>query len=63
MTEIIDEKIKNAHYYKFRGIAPDGFVLIPEEVLELLKDFDFWKEWKNNPKILEEESKKFCNKI
>lgn len=53
----IREKIENSHYYKYTGIAPDGFVLIPELVLEELKDFDFWKEWKNNPEILEKRIK------
>lgn len=63
MTVDINQKIKDAHYYKFEGVAPEGFVLVPEEVMEKLKDFDFWKEWKSNPRILEEESKKICNKI
>lgn len=47
----IKEKIKNSHYHKFQGVAPEGFILIPEQALEKLKDFDIWKEWKNNPKI------------
>jgi len=33
---------------KYDGIAPDGFVLISEQVLEQLKIFDVWKEWKND---------------
>ena len=33
---------------KFQGCAPDGFVLVHEKTLEDLKDFDVWKEWKNN---------------
>jgi hypothetical protein len=40
-------------------MVPEGFVLIPEEVLEKLKDFDIWKEWKHNPSILEDMSKNF----
>ena len=48
----IKEKIKYSHYYKFQGIAPEGFVLIPEEALERLKDFDTWKEWKHDPEVL-----------
>lgn len=42
--EQIKEKIKNAHYHKFGAVAPDGFVLIPKETFERLKDFDVWKE-------------------
>lgn len=62
MTDI-KEKIKDSHYHKFTGIAPDGFILVPEEVLEQLKDFDVWKEWKSNPELLEKLTKDFCNKI
>ena len=46
-------KIKNSHYFKFGGIAPDGFILIPEITLKRFEDFDNWKEWKSNPDILE----------
>ena len=28
-------------------MAPEGYVLLREEVLEELKDFDVWKAWKN----------------
>jgi hypothetical protein len=48
----IEEKIKHSHYYKFQGIAPEGFMLIPEEALERLKDFDTWKEWKHDSSVL-----------
>lgn len=54
ITEEIKEKIKNAHYHKFGAVAPDGFVLIPKETLERLKDFEVWKEWKHNSKTLED---------
>lgn len=54
ITEEIKEKIKNAHYHKFDAIAPDGFILIPVETLERLKDFEVWKNWKHNPQTLEE---------
>ncbi len=33
-------------YNKFVGVSPEGMVLVPYEVLELLKDFDVWKEFK-----------------
>ena len=44
--QMIKEKIENSHYHKYDGIAPEGFILIPEQTLERLKDFDYWKEWK-----------------
>lgn len=57
--QMIREKIESSYYHKYDGIAPDGFVLIPEEVLEQLKDFDTWKNWKHNPEVLEQMSKDF----
>ena len=33
---------------KFDGVSPEGFVLVHENALEELKDFEIWKEWKNN---------------
>jgi hypothetical protein len=63
MCSDIKEKIENSHYYKFKGVAPEGFILIPDEVLELLKDFETWKEWKNNPTILTEMIKNSCQKL
>jgi hypothetical protein len=48
----IEEKIKHSHYYKYQGIAPEGFVLIPEEALEQLKNFEIWKEWRHDPNVL-----------
>lgn len=50
----VREKIENSHFHKYDGIAPEGFILIPEQTLERLKDFETWKEWKNNPSILKE---------
>ena len=43
---------------KFSGIAPEGFVLVHENTLEDLKDFDIWKEWKNGNSSIEELNKK-----
>lgn len=51
-VDSIKQKIKYSHYHKFDNLAPEGFVLITETAFEKLKDFDFWKEWKYNPKIL-----------
>ena len=59
----IQEKIKNAHYHKYDGIAPEGFVLIPEEVVNELKDFDKWKEFISDEKWLEKRSKEILNSI
>lgn len=57
--QMIQEKIESSYYHKYDGLAPEGFVLIPEEVLEQLKDFDTWKNWKHNPEVLVEMSKDF----
>ena len=62
MDKTIKEKIKDSHYYKFAGITPEGFVMIPEKTLERLKEFEFWKEWKNNEEILIEHSIKDTKK-
>jgi len=32
---------------RFSNVAPEGYILLREEVLEQLKDFDVWKSWKN----------------
>jgi hypothetical protein len=37
-------QIKNV---RFSTVAPEGYILLREEVLEELKDFDVWKSWKN----------------
>jgi hypothetical protein len=39
---------------KYNGLAPEGFVLVCEKTLEDLKDFDIWKEWKNDNITLKE---------
>ena len=48
MNVNIEESIKNHKYKKFDHRVPEGFVLIPETMLEELQDFDVWKEWKSN---------------
>jgi len=56
---LIQEKIENSAFYKYSGIAPEGFILIPEEILLELQDFDNWKEFKKDGSYwLEERSKK-----
>jgi hypothetical protein len=57
MTQDIKEKIEYSHYYKFRGIAPEGFTLIPNEIIELLKDFENWKEFKHDENWIVNKSK------
>ncbi len=32
---------------RYTGVAPEGYILLREEILEDLKDFDVWKAWKN----------------
>lgn len=59
----INEKIKNSHYYKFTGVAPEGFVLIPIEVLEKLKNSDIWNRWKEDDEFLIQMVKNYCNNI
>lgn len=45
-NQLVREKLKDTNYHKFDGIAPDGFVLVPVEVIELLDDFEEWKDFK-----------------
>jgi hypothetical protein len=50
-------------YYKYQGIAPEGFTLIPDEVIQDLRDFDNWKEFKKSGAVwLAERSKKVLKK-
>ena len=50
--QMIKERIEYSNYYKYGGIAPEGFIMIPEITLERFNDRDFWEEWKKNPSIL-----------
>jgi len=59
----IEYKIKDSGYYKFQGTAPEGFVLVPEEVIEKLRDFDNWKEFKYDPNWIENQSKEAVKKF
>ena len=55
---LIKEKLKDTNYYKFAGIAPDGFVLVPCEVIDMLDDFEEWKDFKYRKlEWIEEKSK------
>ncbi len=59
----IEYKIKNSGYYKFQSVAPEGFVLVPEEVIKQLKDFDNWKEFKYDPNWIENKSKEILKDL
>jgi len=48
MEDHIKKKIKQSNYYKYMGIAPEGFMLVPIAVIERLDSFDEWKEFKHN---------------
>lgn len=51
-------------YHKYDGIAPDGFILVPAEIIEKLKVFENWKEFIHCPNWIEDKSKEFLkNKI
>lgn len=43
---------------KFEGVVPEEFVLVHEKTLEDLKNFEFWKMWKNSEITIEELNKK-----
>lgn len=47
---------------KLEGNAPEGFVLVHEGTLEELKDFEVWKEWKNNQLTVKEMNNKHFDK-
>lgn len=56
VTEEIKDKIKKAHYLKLLGNIPEGFVMVHEKVIEDLKDFDNWKDFKYNSNYIEEKN-------
>jgi hypothetical protein len=57
--QMIKEKIEYSSYHKFDGIAPEGFTLVPNEVLEELKDFENWKEFKYDSEWIKKSSIKY----
>ena len=59
----IEYKILNSTYHKFDGIAPEGFVLVPLEVIEQLRDFDNCKEFKYDLNWIEDKSKEALKKF
>lgn len=48
---------------KFNGIAPEGFILVHEDTLEELKDFEVWKEWKHDKISIKELNNKHFVKV
>ena len=48
---------------KLKGIAPEGFLLVHEDTLTELKDFEVWKDWKNKQISIEELNNKHFDKI
>ena len=48
MIDILEIIKEEGPIRKFDGIAPEGFVLVHEDALEELKNFEVWKEWKHN---------------
>lgn len=55
LKKIIDEEGLSL---RFQGCAPEGFILVHEKTLEDLKDFEIWKDWKNEKLSIKELNKK-----
>lgn len=47
---------------KLEGNIPEGFVLVHENTLDDLKNFEIWKEWKNNQLTVKEMNNKHFDK-
>jgi len=54
IKEILEQKRTSI---KFAGCVPEGFVLLHEKTLEDLKEFDIWKNWKNDEISIEDLNK------
>jgi hypothetical protein len=48
---------------KFNGIVPEGFILVHEDTLEELKDFEVWEEWKHDKISIKELNNKHFVKV
>lgn len=57
------ERIANSSYYKFSGVAPEGFVLVPDVVLESLKETENWNQFKNDNNFIENKTKEYLRNI
>lgn len=40
--------LSNQKYNKFQGTSPEGFVLVPYEMIQELKNFETWVDFKNS---------------
>lgn len=47
-NNLVDFLKKTKGLHKFGGVVPEGFIMLHENTLEDLKNFDIWKSWKNN---------------
>lgn len=39
---------------RYKGIAPEGFIIVSELTLDKLKDFDIWKQWRHDEVTLDD---------
>ena len=62
MIDILEIIKEEGPIRKFDGISPEGFVLVHEDALEELKDFEVWKEWKHNQISIKELNNKHFDK-
>lgn len=60
--KMIKEKIEFSEYYKYDGIAPEGFTLLPNELLDELKTLENWLDFKEDPNWVEKNSKNILKK-
>jgi hypothetical protein len=58
MIDILEIIKEEGPIRKFDGVAPEGFVLVHQDALEELKDFEVWKAWKNGRISIKELNKK-----
>jgi hypothetical protein len=62
MIDILEIIKEEGPIRKFDGVAPEGFVLVHQDALEELKDFEVWKEWKHNQISIKELNNKHFDK-
>jgi hypothetical protein len=62
MIDILEIIKEEGPIRKFDGVAPEGFVLVHQDTLEELKDFEVWKEWKHNKISIKELNNKHFDK-
>jgi hypothetical protein len=63
MIDILEIIKEEGPIRKFDGIAPEGFVLVHENALEELKNFEVWREWKHNQISIKDLNKKNFDKV